>query len=389
MHYAPFLLFFFCISSKSPVQDPQPPIPPELISADAAQSQSVSTTIPQKPITTIAAPTIIPYDPKPEISLIDRNGVITPEEFPYHKELKFLRKGAGKIIGSFIMSKHASKAVGWFQNKKTVFSINWRKFATKHKINLDECVIPEGGFASFNDFFTRKLKPGARPIDPAHGGLVSPADAKVTYVENISKKDIFIIKNSQWSLRKMLGNGLLAHKYEGGTLISFRLAPEDYHRFHFPCDATPTLSKKIAGKYDSVNPYVFKHGHDPLGENARNVLVLKSKEFADPVCVIVGAMGVGKIIETYKPHHSYRKGDEMGYFKFGASTVCLIFRRGVICPASERFTKNSQRMIETAVKQGELIALKNTSFIENLFFPHTAQQPQESFFSKIGSYFGL
>jgi phosphatidylserine decarboxylase len=156
----------------------------------------------------------------------------------------------------------------------------------------------------------------------------------------------------------MLGSKLLAEFYEGGTLINFRLAPEDYHHFHFPFDAKASSSQKIAGSYNSVNPYIFKQGGDPLGENARNILVLKSENFCDPLFIIVGAMGVGKIIETYKPDILYKKGDDMGYFQFGASTVCMLFRKGVIKPGNDKLVTNSRNHIETAVKQGERIAIK-------------------------------
>lgn len=294
----------------------------------------------------------------PEISLIDYDGTIIPEKFSFHKELKFFSGPKGKLLGDLAKSEAASKLAGWAQNNVNPFEINRDKFIRKHQINMKDFIVPPGGYKNFNEFFTRKLKPGARTVDQNPGGLVSPADSKCTYVHDISKKDIFIIKNSKWSLARMLTSSTLADLYEGGTLISFRLAPEDYHRFHFPCDAVPGFSKKISGAYNSVNPYVFKQGDDPLGENARSILVLKSEEFQDPICIIVGAMGVGKIVETYTPSVKYKKGDEMGYFKFGASTVCLLFRKGVIKPADEKFIRNSEKMIETAVKQGQLIALK-------------------------------
>jgi phosphatidylserine decarboxylase len=297
---------------------------------------------------------------KHEDSLIDQDGVLVTEKFLFAKELKLINNYI-KPIAHIAKSKHMSKMIGWIQNNSTPLSINWKKFALKHSVNLDECVIPENGFQTFNEFFTRKLKADARPIDQTLQGIVSPADSKVTYVSDISKKDSFIIKNSKWSLAKMLNNELLAELYEGGTLISFRLSPEDYHRFHFPIDCTPGFSRKIAGKYDSVNPFVFKHGYDPLGENARSILILKSEEFQDPICIIVGALGVGKIIETYTPDILYRKGDEMGYFEFGASTVCLLFKKNVIKPAHEKFEKNSQKSIETQIKQGSLIAIHQLS----------------------------
>jgi len=293
-------------------------------------------------------------------SPIDYNGTIVQENVPFRNQLNFFRTGKGRLIGYLAKSKTASKLMGWAQNHKNPFSIDWKKFAEKHKIDMDQFVVPAGGYKTFNEFFTRKLKDGARTVDQDPAVIASPADAKCTFVSDISHKNTFIIKSSKWSLERMLGSKLLAEIYEGGTLINFRLAPEDYHHFHFPCDAKASKSQKIAGAYNSVNPYIFKQGEDPLGENTRNILVLKSEEFCDPLFIIVGAMGVGKIVETYKPDTIYKKGDDMGYFQFGASTVCLLFRKGVITAANEKLITNSHNQIETAVKQGERIAIKIT-----------------------------
>lgn len=342
----------------------------------------------------LAVDIISPFEPRnPEISYVDREfiepgGGIIPETFTYHKELNFFRKHfAGKLIGFLAMSHKMNKFMGWLQNHKTPFSLNWKKFAAKHNINLNEFEIPEQGFASFNEFFARRLKEGARPIDSTPGGFVSPADSKITYVENVSEKDIFIIKNAQWSLKKMLGDADLAQKYDGGTLISFRLAPEDYHRFHFPIDCAPRASKKIAGKYNSVNPYVFKRGQDPFGENVRNIVILESAEFSDPICIVVGAMGVGKIVETYTPGVAYKKGDEMGYFEFGASTVCLLFKKDIIKPITDRFTLNSQKMIETAIKMGQLIGCINNPNTLDEARQITPQKPEQTFMERLLSFF--
>ena len=291
-------------------------------------------------------------------SAIDYNGTIVQESVPFKNQLNFFKTRKGRLLGYIAKSKTASKLMGWAQNHKSPFSINWKKFVEKHNIDMEPFVIPEGGYKTFNEFFTRRLKTGTRPVDPDPSVVVSPADAKCTFVCDISQKDTFIIKSSQWSLERMLGSKLLAEFYEGGTLINFRLAPEDYHHFHFPFDAKASSSQKIAGSYNSVNPYIFKQGGDPLGENARNILVLKSENFCDPLFIIVGAMGVGKIIETYKPDILYKKGDDMGYFQFGASTVCMLFRKGVIKPGNDKLVTNSRNHIETAVKQGERIAIK-------------------------------
>ena len=141
-------------------------------------AQKISFEVPETP-EVVVEPSKLPED-----CLVDRNGEIITQRFSYARELKLINHHI-KPLSVIAKSKHVSKIIGWAQNNNTPFSIDWRKFALKHNINVDECVIPESGFKTFNEFFTRKLKPDARPIDQTEQGIVSPADSKVTYVQNI------------------------------------------------------------------------------------------------------------------------------------------------------------------------------------------------------------
>ena len=137
-------------------------------------------------------------------------------------------------------------------------------------------------------------------------------------------------------------------------MMLFRLAPYDYHRFHFPVDCFATKSKNINGILESVNPIVYKSGIQPLTENERQIIILKNDVFGEIVVVLVGAMFVGKIVQTYLPDKNYKKGEEIGYFEFGGSSIVVLVKKDAL-KIKENFIKNSQEGFETEVKMGQSI----------------------------------
>jgi phosphatidylserine decarboxylase len=215
-------------------------------------------------------------------------------------------------------------------------------------------------FKTFNDFFIRKLKPEARPINNNPSIIISPADGQIIIFEHCKKTMKFPIKQSSFSLEQFLGSKKLADIYENGTILIFRLAPWDYHRFHFPLECTPSKPIIIHGKYESVNPLVYRSGVQPLTQNERHLYLLKTTACDEVAMVSVGALCVGKIVETYKPNISYKKGDEAGYFCFGGSTVVLIFKKGTI-NVNQEIVKNSKDSKETPIKMGVEIATLTTN----------------------------
>jgi phosphatidylserine decarboxylase len=140
-------------------------------------------------------------------------------------------------------------------------------------------------------------------------------------------------------------------------MMIFRLAPPDYHHFHFPCDCTPTKTREFGSDYESVNPVSFKAGFQPLAKNVRHLYILETEKFDRVAMVAVGAMFVGHIVKTFTPEKQYAKGDDAGYFEFGGSTVVLVFKKGTIEPL-EQFVKHSEEGIETQVKVGQVVARK-------------------------------
>ncbi|WBX70706.1 archaetidylserine decarboxylase [Tenacibaculum retecalamus] len=227
-------------------------------------------------------------------------------------------------------------------------------FVKQLGINIDEAEKSVSEFTSFNDFFYRTLKPSARPIE---NGFVSPGDGKMLAFENIADIHDFFIKGRKFTLKEFLGNDKLAEKHKNSSLIILRLAPNDYHRYHFPYSGTPSEMTKIKGDYFSVSPYALASNFTKVFcENKREYCILSSEEKGEIIVAPVGATMVGTIIETYNANQSVKKGDEMGYFAFGGSTIVLLVDKDKLTIDAD-IIKNTKNRIETFVKMGEKIGL--------------------------------
>lgn len=218
--------------------------------------------------------------------------------------------------------------------------------------DIDMSVVQEQEFNNFNDFFTRKLKDDARPIDTSSTIVVSPADGKILAYADISNSD-FIIKGYRFDISSFMDNPDLAQKYHDGALLIIRLAPVDYHRFHFPLSGDLSPSKKIDGDYYSVNPFALRKKAEIFCLNKREYTILSNPLFGDVVIAEVGATMVGSIEQTFKGS-TVKKGEEKGYFKFGGSTVVLLFEKSKV-HIDEDLLINTAKGYETTVKMGERI----------------------------------
>ncbi len=216
----------------------------------------------------------------------------------------------------------------------------------------DEAEKPIDAYGSFNEFFTRRLKPGARPLGE---GVVSPADGRLMLYLNADADRPFPLKGATRNLREVFGPDgapdVPAGRYDVAVV---RLAPVDYHRFHFPCDCTtPEPVTVVPGEYHSVNPIALARRPDVYADNERQILACDA-DFGRFWLVDVGAFGVGTIVQTYAGER-HAKGDEKGWFKFGGSTVILVARAGALAFDGD-LVRNSANGLETRVLCGERIA---------------------------------
>ncbi|KZT02970.1 uncharacterized protein LAESUDRAFT_660698, partial [Laetiporus sulphureus 93-53] len=223
----------------------------------------------------------------------------------------------------------------------------------------DELLQPDvSRYSCFNDFFHRRLKPGARPVQNADvPGTVcaAAADSRLIVYPTIDLARKFWIKGTHFTVPHLLGvppESEEARAFEGGSLASFRLALADYHRFHSPIDGTIGDVREIKGEYYTVNPQaVNEPGFDVFTANHRAVLHMTHAASGKPIAfVAIGAMLVGSIHFTCPPQgRSVSRGDELGYFAYGGSTVVVLFPPGLI-EFDQDLQHFSAESVETYVK---------------------------------------
>lgn len=209
-------------------------------------------------------------------------------------------------------------------------------------VSLDECVVPEGGFDSFDRFFTRRLKPGARAVDPDPEVVVSPADGAIQGLGEVTRGTMIQAKGRSYRLEELLGDSAPCARLEGGTYVTVYLSPRDYHRVHFPCDGRITGCRHIPGRLYTVAPRATEIVDRLFARNERLTTLMECGDRAAAV-VMVGAVGVGRISVAYGPmvtnvgrQHggtsfdrpiAATKGADLGIFHLG-STVVLVLERG-------------------------------------------------------------
>lgn len=247
----------------------------------------------------------------------------------------------------------ASRIMGWMKDSPRS-ARNLAQFVEEYGINMEEVARPVEDYCSFNDFFTRKLKPGARPV--CGGNTVAlPADGRHSAWQDAAEISGVFVKGQRFDLPALLGSAELAEKYAHGTVVISRLCPVDYHRYHFVASGTPEAPHRIPGPLASVSPYCLRRRLAWLWTNKRELTVLHTDSVGDVLSLAVGATGVGAIHQTYTPGSRVEKADEQGFFAFGGSTVMTFFEPGRV-KLAEDIRRNSANCVETYARQGDLLA---------------------------------
>lgn len=258
----------------------------------------------------------------------------------------------GRFLGNSLFKRlFFSRLFGRIQDRR--FS-RWKieKVAARLNIDLSEAEKGPGEFENFNDFFTRALKRGARPVDEDPSTVISPCDARMLACPRIERGARISVKGNEFDAADLLDDGEIASRYEGGALLIYRLCPADYHRFHFPEACLPGSPTMIMGHLHSVNPIALQSGIPILDTNLRHRTLLDAGERAGSIAMVeIGAMCVGSVVQTHKPDVSVERGDEKGMFRFGGSTVIVLYEAGRI-HVDEDILQHSREGVETYVKLG-------------------------------------
>jgi phosphatidylserine decarboxylase len=251
------------------------------------------------------------------------------------------------VLPQYLLPKQAMTALaGKFASSRggamTQRTIRW--FVRRYGVNMDEAANPDiASYATFNEFFTRALKPGARPL--ADADLICPVDGAISQFGGIEHDQIFQAKGHRYSIAALVGgHAELAARFDHGSFATLYLSPRDYHRIHMPCDGRLTRMIHVPGDLFSVNPTTARGVPELFARNERVVCVFETPR-GPFVLVLVGATIVGSMATVWhgvvnpprvqevrewqygeSPVH-LKKGEEMGRFLLG-STVVMLFPQG-------------------------------------------------------------
>jgi len=256
----------------------------------------------------------------------------------------------GRIFIKILITPFISKMIGKYMNSKlSLKRIN--KFVKENNINMNDYI--NNDYKSYNDFFTRKIKDSKRPIYSNKEYLISPCDSKLTaYIIN---DDLTLkIKDSYYSINSLVDENIM-EEYKGGYALVFRLSTDDYHRYCYIDSGTKDMNHYIKGIFHTVQPISLKH-YNFFKTNSREWTTLNTNNFGKVIQVEIGALGVGRIVNHHN-EYEFKRGEEKGYFEFGGSTICLLFKKDTI-DLDKDIIDNSNNNIETIVKYGEKIGNK-------------------------------
>lgn len=301
----------------------------------------------------------------PEIKYFNRITGKTEIEKVYGDAfIKFLyRSEAGKKIGSVFTNKFFSKAYGAFQDLPSShrkvkpfiekFNIPIQDYEPGSRPSLD----PSDSYRSFNEFFIRKFKLGKRSFVTERNKMAAFAEARYVGFESIDEKSVYPVKGSFLKAKDLIGNDEIAKIFEGGPLVIARLCPVDYHRYHYPDNGKVLEHYPISGVFDSVNPLALQFKNQIFIKNERYVSIIQTENFGRLAYIEVGAICVGKIVQTHRWNKPFLRGEEKGYFLFGGSTVIVVGEKGAWKPSADIMT-NTKNGIETYLQLGQEVAIK-------------------------------
>jgi phosphatidylserine decarboxylase len=257
----------------------------------------------------------------------------------------FLRWVYGRPLGrvalhALVKRAGFSRFYGWLMDSERSRDLI-APFIAKYGLDPADFADAPSSFASFNEFFYRRLRPGVRPVDPDPDTVVFPADGRHLAVPDAGAMDGFFVKGQTFDLAALLGDPALAERFARGPLILSRLCPVDYHRFHFPVCGVPGAPRLLPGPLFSVSPLALRRRLAYLWENKRVLTEVRTERFGLVLVLEIGATNVGSIFQTFAPGRPVAKGAEKGYFRFGGSSVITLFEPGRVRLAPDLIRESS------------------------------------------------
>lgn len=220
------------------------------------------------------------------------------------------------------------------------------KFAKIYGIPVQDAEKDINQYNSLNEFFTRRLKPGLRPVSDLPDTLVSPVDALITGIGSIEDGLILNVKGQDYTIAELLNHSPHLEKYKHGFYFVLYLSPTDYHRIHTPVAGEMVESEHIPGKVYPVNDFGLRHMKRVLSRNERLITYIRHT-LGEVAVVKVGAMNVSSIKYTEPRAKTWERGQDLAYFEFGSTVVLLM--------ENDTFAPRNDLSLGSKVKMGEAL----------------------------------
>ncbi|OXM87315.1 archaetidylserine decarboxylase [Paenibacillus rigui] len=256
-----------------------------------------------------------------------------------------MTKSFFRLLTELSSRKTISRLTGAFAKSRASRSFIPR-FAKIYGIRIEDAEKKLSEYASLNDFFTRRLKTGLRPVDVAPHKIVSPVDAAITGMGPISEGLILNVKGQDYTVEELLNHSPRTVNYTNGFYYVLYLSPTDYHRIHTPVEGTIIEKEHVPGRVYPVNEFGLRHMRRVLSRNERLITYMQH-EGGELAVVKVGAMNVSSIQYVSPLPEQPGRGDELAYFEFG-STVVLLMESGT-------FEGRKDLQVGSKVKMGEAL----------------------------------
>ncbi|MDD2979865.1 MAG: phosphatidylserine decarboxylase [Hespellia sp.] len=283
---------------------------------------------------------------------MDRYGTVTTEDSTQDRFLRMLYTNTpGRMLLKPLVSPLFSKIGGSAMN--TRLSAGLISGFIRHNA-IDLRLYEPKIYSSYNDFFTRRIRPQYRPIAGSEDILISPCDGKLS-VYPIHNHCSLCIKDTVYTVSQLIGSRRLAAKYADGYATVIRLTVDDYHRYCYVADGLKSKQHRIPGIFHTVNP--IANDVMPIYKmNTREFCLLKTKNMGTILSMEVGALMVGKIVNNESSSCPVTRGAEKGRFEFGGSTIVLLLQKDAVTIDADLLA-NTRAGYETYVKYGEQIAV--------------------------------
>lgn len=279
------------------------------------------------------------------LSIVDRGGtghvasyyqsarLADSKDDPVNKPISYAAAQVLRVLPRTTISRVAGRAAE-FLWPGALRDVVLNAYCKAYNVDLSEAAASRDTYDSFDAFFTRALKAGARPIHADANVAVSPADGQVASFGEIDAESTFVVKGRPYRLVELLGDASEAERFQGGRGCVVYLSPRDYHRVHVPCEGVLSRVNSLPGDYFPVNEFGVKHIPQLFIRNRRVACFVDTPEHGRVAIILVAAMVVGRIsvlgiderdvpVGEWPMGKEVARGDELGRFHLGSTAVVL------------------------------------------------------------------